>query len=266
MADSIPWSQVADLYDQYVRSDFDVPFWLEHIPPNAGDVLELMSGTGRVSIPLLEAGVRLTCVDNSPEMLAVLGQKIRDRGLAADLRVMDVRALDLGKPFDLIFVPFHALSELLSVDDLRRALAGIFAHLKTGGRFICTLHNPRVRLKTVDDQLHLVGAFPSADLPAQVDGGRLLVWIFQRRATGSPLVEGWQLFEEYDGRGVMRSKRLLEIRFRLIERDEFEALAREAGFRVAQLYGNYHTGGAAPNDFNPESSPFMIWVLERPEA
>jgi len=48
---SIDYDRVADLYDDYVRVGFDVPFFLNAARQAAGGVLELMSGTGRVSRP-----------------------------------------------------------------------------------------------------------------------------------------------------------------------------------------------------------------------
>ncbi|MDJ0554187.1 MAG: class I SAM-dependent methyltransferase [Microcoleaceae cyanobacterium MO_207.B10] len=53
-----------------------IPFFLNEAK-NCKNVLELISGTGRLSIPLLEAGIPLTCVDNSPQMLEILRQKIQ---------------------------------------------------------------------------------------------------------------------------------------------------------------------------------------------
>ena len=44
-------------------ADLDVGFYVE-------EATKLMCGTGRVSVPLLEAGVDLTCVDASERMLA----------------------------------------------------------------------------------------------------------------------------------------------------------------------------------------------------
>jgi hypothetical protein len=44
-----------------------------------GPVLELIAGTGMVSIPLIEAGVDLTCEDSSQEMLAILDHELRSR-------------------------------------------------------------------------------------------------------------------------------------------------------------------------------------------
>lgn len=108
---------VARLYDTYIDTAFDVPFFLAETTEVGGETLELMAGTGRVSIPLVEAGVRLTCVDGSAEMLAVLREKLDTKGLTGSLHQMDVRQLDLGKRFDLIYIPFNAFSELLTETD-----------------------------------------------------------------------------------------------------------------------------------------------------
>ena len=59
----IDYDRVADVYDLYVTSALDVGFYMDEAAKVRGKVLELMCGTGRVSIPLLEAGVDLTCVD-----------------------------------------------------------------------------------------------------------------------------------------------------------------------------------------------------------
>ena len=68
----IQWDAVASLYDSYVTATFDVPFFLAEAKAVPGPVLELMAGTGRVSLPLVEAGVPLTCVDASGAMLSRL--------------------------------------------------------------------------------------------------------------------------------------------------------------------------------------------------
>jgi SAM-dependent methyltransferase len=68
----IDYDRVADVYDLYVTSDLDVGFYVAEAGKVKGKVLELMCGTGRVSMPLLEAGVDLTCVDASEGMIARL--------------------------------------------------------------------------------------------------------------------------------------------------------------------------------------------------
>jgi SAM-dependent methyltransferase len=71
------YDYIADLYDTYVPAAFDIPFFVDEARKSPGDVLELMSGTGRVSIPLLEAGIKLTCVDISAGLNAVLSDKLK---------------------------------------------------------------------------------------------------------------------------------------------------------------------------------------------
>jgi ubiquinone/menaquinone biosynthesis C-methylase UbiE len=115
----IDYDRVADIYDLYVTSDLDIGFFVEEAGKVRGKVLELMCGTGRVSVPLLEAGVDLTCVDASEGMLARLEERLRARKLEARVLRADVRHLDLGEEeeFDLALIPFHSFSELVSPRD-----------------------------------------------------------------------------------------------------------------------------------------------------
>ena len=247
----INYARVADLYDSHVQVTFDIPFFLNETKKTSGEVLELMSGTGRVSLTLIEAGVRLTCVDASVEMLVILREKLTQRGLSADVYQMDVRELALDKKFDLIFIPFHSFMELTTLSDQRQTLAAIRKHLADGGRFICTLGNPVLRLKTVDGKLGLIGKFPLAEQAT------LFLWSIANYNPATRIVEGTQFYEEYDARGIMRAKRMMDIRFATPSKCEFQELAESAGFKLVALYGDYEYG-----EFQEETSRFMIWVLE----
>jgi len=61
----IDYDSIAETYDLYTTADYDIPFFLSETARTNGTVLELTAGTGRLSLPLAEAGVRLTCVDSS---------------------------------------------------------------------------------------------------------------------------------------------------------------------------------------------------------
>lgn len=246
------YDTVADLYDIYVPVTFDVDFFLKETQKTTGEVLELMSGTGRVSIPLLEAGVKLTCVDLSAESNTILKDKLLRLGLKADVYTADVCELDLAKKFDMVVIPFHSFAHITSPDDQRRALARIQQHLLPGGTFICTLGNPKMRQQAVTGQLRLLRTY---SLP---DSGKLLLWVLENNdEDDEQVVEAKQFYEEYAANGVLRSKRLLELHFRLTHRDEFEELAKAVGFKVKAFYGDY-----AWSEFN-DDSPFMIWILEK---
>lgn len=70
------YDYISDLYDTDVPATFDIEFFIKETNKPPGEVLELMSGTGRVSVPLLQAGVKLTCVDLSAELNAVFRRKL----------------------------------------------------------------------------------------------------------------------------------------------------------------------------------------------
>lgn len=248
---AMDYDRVAELYDAYVTTDLDVGFFLAQAKKAGGAVLELMAGTGRVSIPLLQAGVDLTCVDSSTAMLGVLRRKLLDKGLSAELVQQDVCALSLGRRFDLIFIPFHSFAEISELGHQQHALQCIRDHLSENGRFICTLHNPAIRLKVVDKQRRPLGEFP---LPQ--GQGMLALSTVERYDANARLVTGTQFYEIRDDQGHIVSKDAVDIRFYVHDRDSFERVAQIAGYAAQELYGDY-----ACSPFEREESPFMIWIL-----
>ena len=248
---AMDYSKVAELYDLYVQTEIDVPFFLGE-SEGCRNVLELTSGTGRLSLPLLRQGVPLTCLDSSPEMLAVLRRKLQAHGLSAPIYEMDVTGFSLPVKYELIIFPFNAFAEIITPEAQRSTLAAIHAHLAERGRFICTLHNPAVRLKTVDGQIHLRGEFPLPD-----DGGKLRLSSLERYDPEARLVRGTQIYEIYNAAGERQDKWSMDLQFYLHTRESFEELARAGGFQIEALYGDYERAA-----FQPESSPFIIWVLK----
>jgi SAM-dependent methyltransferase len=252
---AMDYSRIARFYDAYVKAEFDVPFFLEQAK-GASQVLELMSGTGRLSIPLLEAGVNLTCVDNSPEMLALLRIKLAEKRLSARVHQMDVCALSLSGSFDLIVLPFHSFAEILDRDDQRKALAGIRRLLSKTGRFICTLLNPPVRVRSINGQLTQRGKHRLPD-----GQGTLFLSAIQHYDAVHHLVTGTQFYEVYDADGVMCSKSFVDVQFCLHKKDAFQQLVQSQGFEVLHLYGDYACG-----PFQADESPVMIWILGNKDA
>src|SRR3954466_6995600 len=67
-----PWGDaaLAQLYDLF-PFEGDLPLYLELAGREGGNVLELACGSGRVLVPLVRAGNRVTGVDASPHMLEI---------------------------------------------------------------------------------------------------------------------------------------------------------------------------------------------------
>ncbi len=114
----------------------DVPFYVELAREADGPLVELAVGTGRVAIPVArETGRRVVGVDSSPAMLEQAGASAAEAGVDLDLRLGDMRDLELDEPAALIYCPFRALLHLPTWVDRRRTFERVAATLRPGGRF-----------------------------------------------------------------------------------------------------------------------------------
>src|SRR5439155_27149324 len=94
-------------------------------------VLEIPCDTGRNTLFLARAGVRLVAVDREPVMIERLAERLVASGdrAAVELRVGDMCDLDLGERFDLIIVQREGFQLIVDRDDAARALRGMARHL-----------------------------------------------------------------------------------------------------------------------------------------
>ncbi|HEV8250330.1 MAG TPA: class I SAM-dependent methyltransferase [Gaiellaceae bacterium] len=124
----------AAIYDRWVlAAPDDVPFFVELAREADGPVVELAVGTGRVAIPVARAiGRSVIGIDSSPTML----EKARAAGGdLLDLRLADMRDLELEEPAALIYCPWRSLLHLPTWADRRRLFERVAASLAPGGRF-----------------------------------------------------------------------------------------------------------------------------------
>jgi SAM-dependent methyltransferase len=211
------YDRIANYYDRYVKTDLDFNFFLKETAKTSGEILELMSGTGRLSLPLIQSGVKLTCVDSSLPMLQILNHKLEKQQLSAAVIHQDICNLNLNKQFDMIILPFHSFAELVSEADRFKTLQVINKHLSQKGRFLCPLHNPIVRLKTITNQLHLLGIYPP-----EAEDNTLFVWSAENYNPHTQIVEGVHIYDEYHHDGEMLLRTFMELKFCLFNRVQFE--------------------------------------------
>ena len=116
----------------------DIPLWRRLIAAarkRSGarcDVLEIGSGTGRVSLVLARGQCRVSALDVDPELAAELSGRAAQRGMAIDVHVADARSFDLDSSFDLVLAPM-LFAQLLDEAGRREMLASIERHLRPGG-------------------------------------------------------------------------------------------------------------------------------------
>ena len=136
------WDDYAPFYDWENARTLgrrDVPFWRRIALAAHGEVLELGCGTGRISLPLARAGVRLVGIDRSAPMLARLRTAAaRRRRVDGALRLVrgDIRFLPYApSTFDTVIAPYGILQSLLADRDLSATLDSVSRVLAPGGTF-----------------------------------------------------------------------------------------------------------------------------------
>src|SRR5688572_27817408 len=135
------------LYDRlYPGSAEGRAFWVELAETCGDPILELMSGTGSIAIPLAQAGHDVTGLELAEPMLAEAERKGRAAGVDVTWVQGDARAFDLGRRFKLITLPANSICHLLTRQDLEGCLAAVARHLRPDGRFALSVFVPSLRL------------------------------------------------------------------------------------------------------------------------
>jgi len=220
----------ADVYDAMNGDMPDVAWYLELARKARGPALELCCGTGRITIPLAQAGIPIDGVDVTPSML----EAARRKGSAAGVRIgwhrQDMRRLRLpGREFRLIYIPFNSLQNTYSIEDVERIFAGIRRHLAPGGVFAFDVFNP---------SLHFM-----------VRGEKMRKDVYRMRLPDGRKVRISELCR-YDAAGQVNRVRWLQridgcpervqyLDMRCFYPLEMDALLRYNGFRVVAKYGDF---------------------------
>jgi SAM-dependent methyltransferase len=199
----------------------DLPLW-SRLAAEAGSILELGCGTGRVALHLAGRGRRVTAIDRSEELIAELRRRAASAGLELRAQAADASDFDLGERFDLIVAPMQ-LVQLLDAGERRRCLNSIAANLRSGGK-------AAIAIVEGDD----AGVPESAPLPdvREVDG-----WVYSSLPLGvrveddSLIVE--RLRQTVAPDGHLSEARSLD-RLRIIDAEQLSDEARAAGLRPAE--------------------------------
>lgn len=120
----------------------DIEYYTERLKKNGGRTLEAMVGSGRVIIPLLEAGIEVDGTDYSGEMLASCQQRLDEKGLSANLFQSNLQNLILPQKYKNIIIPGGSFLLIEKREESKQALKQIFNHLEEGGNLILDIFLP----------------------------------------------------------------------------------------------------------------------------
>jgi SAM-dependent methyltransferase len=142
------YDAIAELYDAWSRSvTEDVEFYVDEARAAGGPVVELGVGTGRIAVPIAQAGIPVIGVDSSPGMLAVCRRRAEAAGVVG---LLELRKGDLSRPpvrerVSLVIAPFRSLLHVENEPERLTALRAVHDLLVPGGRFVFDVFAPSAR-------------------------------------------------------------------------------------------------------------------------
>jgi predicted RNA methylase len=214
--ESSAYDRIAGFYDPWSRSVVeDISFYVSEARKAGAPVVELGVGTGRIAVPVAEAGVRVIGVDSSSGMLAVCRRRAEDAGVAErlDLRLGDLRNPPVSERVRLVTCPFRSYLHLADDAERRAALSAARELLVEDGKLIFDVFEPS-REDIEETNGRWLEREPGIWERADWDEDRRRLVLGVRSAPGeTSMTLSW------------------------LSVDEWRALLEQAGFRVEAVYG-----------------------------
>jgi SAM-dependent methyltransferase len=245
--------EIAALYDA-VPFAADIPFYLD-LAARAKRVLELGCGTGRLLLPLAEAGSEVVGVDASDAMLARARRRLahtpRELRERVELRQGDMRCPALAGRVDLVVVATKTFFYLTTPSDQRRMLSAVARLLEPGGIVALDLLNPTL------EWLSRPAGSVQQDIAGEVGEARVLrteTVVSTDRAEQRRIMRS--VYDVVEKDGTVR-KHVVEWGLRYTYRFELEYLLEICGLEVLAV-----TGGYRDKPFEADS-PVMLVTARR---
>jgi len=249
------WDAYAPFYDWENARTLgrrDVPFWQSVGLQSKGPVLELGCGTGRISLPLAKAGVKVVGIDRSAPMLeraakrlAAMHKRQGGRGKKR-LRLVrgDIRFLPFEPAsFKTVLAPYGILQSLVRDKDLNATLAAVANVLAPGGLFGVDLVPDVPNWREYSNQIQLKG---------RAQGGAHLTLVESVRQDRKKHLT---IFEQtyIERRGDQVRKHTFDLTFRTLPIPTFTRRLEKAGFAIEAVLGDYRGG--------PWDERADVWIM-----
>lgn len=227
----------AGLYDlDYRDRDQDLLLFEQFANLCGSPILELGCGTGRVLVPLAHRGFRITGVDASQAMLdraqaSVTAAQIGD---FVTLIQQDIRDLELGQEFQLVYAAANTFMEFLTTEDQLQVLTRIRQHLSPGGLLLLDLFYPNLGQLTEESGLVLhdwTRPHPDTGLP-------VTKFYCQVTDPALQLIHFTSFLDALDVDGLVH-RTVFPYSLRYVSRAELELLLQRANLEIEAIYGSY---------------------------
>lgn len=248
----------ATIYDlELAQHNEDIAFFVETAQQYGGPVLEIGCGTGRLSLPLAEAGLDVTALDKSTNMLGRLKDKLAGTPSEVKGRIKMIQAdmtrTALHSRFRLAICSSNTILLAASQQALEETLACIRSHLEYGGKLALD-----VAAMDMDTVAALV-EYPDVEAPDLEFSSVKAERSFQRTHTVKILGAPNQVsvrYKYYDENGVLCSERREDVI--LLTPDELLKTLNEEGYEIVDTFGWYDR-----RPFSPGARKLLVIVQNK---
>ena len=206
-------------------------FFLAAAHEARGPILEPMCGSGRLMLPLLEAGFDIEGFDASPFMLQAFAQKYALISTAKPpISQAFIQEFLSKKQYNLIFIPFGSLGLITNSQELKKSLQNMYALLTPDGRFIIEIDT----IASLPQELGIQhrGSHTTADGStirlSTLESYNPITQIMTAECT-------YQLIKV----DIIEKTEIEPFYQYLFDQDEMDTLLQKAGFIITNKYKNY---------------------------
>ena len=221
----------------------DIEWYRRKALESGGPILELGAGTGRITIPIAEAGIRVTALDLDVGMLDRLRRKAELLPADANRRITlhegDMRSFTLDEQFALVIIPFRAFLHNVTRDDQLAALKRAHSHLQSGGGLAFNVFHPSLEYMASNAGA-LAGAWRWSATRKSPDGGGFVVYSeCSRYNTVAQRLESMLRTEEFAADGSLRRTNMMHLELAYLYAADITALLAESGFERPRISGGF---------------------------
>ncbi len=212
-----------DATEKYA-SQREVDFFSSFIEQFPGRVLEAMSGSGRLQIPLMQRGYIVDGVDVSDAMLARCRQRCAGLGLNPELYEQSLENLMLPYTYSTVIIAVGSFQLIIDPIAMKKALKNLHDHMFVGAHLFIDIFVPDIAI----DQ--------SSETTVHLDRHRALR-LTKRHLfdVEKKLAHSFCLYElMVDGIVVQQENELIEVVW--YSDIEWQELLLHAGFEVIRIY------------------------------
>lgn len=225
-------SDVAEHYDDYMRGDEEsaVSFLAELA--KEGAALEFAIGTGRIALLLAAKGIKVDGIELSVDMVEKLVAK--SQGMIINVVIGDMCRVTTNQQYSLVYLVYNTIFNLITAEDQILCFENAARHISKDGFFVVETAMPHAWISPEkSDYVH-----------AEYVGKETIGLDVARY---DPVT---QLLEENHIKFTQQGIAMTPIVCRLITPGEMDLMARIAGLRLIQRFGNWQR---TPFDVNSKA-------------